>query len=96
MFESIIRPLRALAGIWNELRRFNRNLEWIMSNHPAFDNIGLPPSRSDIKNAEREKIEHMPVHEEVVASERALEILRRRARGESIEGEPGEDFDIYS
>lgn len=94
--KSLLRLARGFYGIWSQLRRLNRLLEHIVLHHPAFDGIGLPPTEREVRAAMEEPIETVPVDEEFIAGQRALEILRKRRKGERFEeGEPGEDWELF-
>lgn len=100
--KSLIKLTRAFVGVWSEFRRIRLLLEWIMTNglvgtigpdrfelYPT----GLPPTAKEIKDAVAEKIEYSEVDEEVLAGQRAVELLKRRAKGEEIDpSEPGADW----
>lgn len=93
------KSVRGFLGIWNELRRLNRNLEWLMTQHPAFANVGLPPRKAEVQAAEKDlyEVERLQeADEEKTAAREALRILVGRNRGTLTSEEmESQDFDLF-
>ncbi len=106
MIKAILKLARAFTGIHSRLRRLTQLLEWIMQNG-IYGKLGddefviyapgLPPTEKQIKQAVSEEQEYRPVpDEEELATQHAIDLYKRRARGEEIdESDPGKDWDFY-
>lgn len=96
----MFRLARAFTGIWSQLRRLNRNIEWIMLNHPTLSASGLPPSTKAVRQAEQDLEEVVPritpEAEEELAAQAITDRLRRirdGARPEDLDDDW--DFDLF-
>lgn len=104
MLKLLLKYLRGTVGIWSQLRRLTTLIEWnlvqgleIETNHDytRFRITGsLPPSTKDVEDSIKDKIEVVPeLSEEERAAMAAVEILRKRSKGEKLDDhDPGKDW----
>ena len=108
MIKALLRLARAFTGLWGEVRRVRLLIEWLFLNGltgtATIPEIGtvrfsiqppnLPPTAQEIAEAEKEGVEFQEMDEEAEAGERAIALLKRRAKGEIVdEDEPGSDWE---
>lgn len=103
---------RPNIGIWAEIRKLRILIEWMLCNPFTIQGsigqlplrmtlvpVGLPPSSKDITDSEADKQETVPYDadgEERMAGVRAMEILKKRHKGETIDDDdPGKDWDPF-